>query len=201
MCLARTDPADGTAQYERVRPRPVRVDGLTSTTFPYRRTPLPNEPVEPISGSACCSWSGRRWWRPSPPRAANTVVLDATGRQNLRIQTAVAEPGDFEETVFALGRLEARPGHQAAVTSRISGRVVALGALPGDRVEARAEVLQVESRSRATTTAIHCRLPSGHCTPRGDLGTRSSRLPGAAEITDSSSCWRWPAYPSTPWLD
>jgi len=79
-------------------------------------------------------------------RMANTVVLDATGVKNLRIETAVAEPGDFEETVFALGRIEAKPGNVAAVTSRISGRVVALPVLPGDSVRAQAEVVRVESR-------------------------------------------------------
>jgi len=79
-------------------------------------------------------------------RMANTVVLDATGVKNLRIETAVAEPGDFEETVFALGRIEAKPGNVAAVTSRISGRVLALPVLPGDAVRAQAEVVRVESR-------------------------------------------------------
>ena len=93
----------------------------------------------------------------TPSRASTTVVLDATGVQNLRIQTAVAEPGDFEETVFALGRVEVKPGSQSAVTSRISGRVVSLSVLPGDRVETNAEVLRVESRqvgSPATVIAL-----------------------------------------------
>jgi cobalt-zinc-cadmium efflux system membrane fusion protein len=120
-------------------------------------------------------------------RAANTVVLDATGRQNLRIQTAVAEPGDFEETVFALGRLEARPGHQAAVTSRISGRVVSLGALPGDRVQARSEVLQVESRHPgAPVTAISLPAPIAGIVTRLDVRLGDPVEPDRAllEITD-----------------
>lgn len=57
-------------------------------------------------------------------RKANLVVLDATGVQNLRIQTAVAEPGDFEETIFALGRIDVYPGRRAVVSSRISGRAL-----------------------------------------------------------------------------
>lgn len=57
-------------------------------------------------------------------RKTNTVVLDATGVQNLRIQTAVAEPGDFEETIFALGRIEAYPGRRAVISSRIAGRAL-----------------------------------------------------------------------------
>jgi membrane fusion protein, heavy metal efflux system len=55
-------------------------------------------------------------------RRANTVVLDETGVKNLRIQTVVVEPGDFEETVFALGRIEVYPGNRAVVSSRIAGR-------------------------------------------------------------------------------
>ena len=55
-------------------------------------------------------------------RRANTVVLDETGVKNLRIQTVVAEPADFEETVFALGRIEVYPGNRAVVSSRIPGR-------------------------------------------------------------------------------
>ncbi len=79
-------------------------------------------------------------------RAADTVVLDAIGVQNLRIQTVAVEETDFEESVFSLGRIEAKPGNIAAVSSRIEGRVVALTALPGDRVAAGAEVAKVESR-------------------------------------------------------
>lgn len=55
-------------------------------------------------------------------RKANTVVLDALGVQNLRLQTAVAEPGDFEETVFALGRIDVYPGRRAVISSRVPGR-------------------------------------------------------------------------------
>jgi cobalt-zinc-cadmium efflux system membrane fusion protein len=57
------------------------------------------------------------------PRS-DTVVLDATGVQNLRLQTAVAEPGDFEETIFALGRIDVYPGRRAVISSRIAGRAL-----------------------------------------------------------------------------
>lgn len=79
-------------------------------------------------------------------RGANTIVLDEAGVRNLRIQTVVAEESDFEETAFALGRIEADPRTVAAVSSRISGRVVALKAFPGDRLDAGSEVARVESR-------------------------------------------------------
>lgn len=79
-------------------------------------------------------------------RPADTVVLDAVGVKNLRIQTVSVEETDFEETAFSLGRIEAKPGNEAAVSSRIEGRVAVLFVVPGDRVEAGAEVARVESR-------------------------------------------------------
>ena len=39
----------------------------------------------------------------------DTVVLDETGVKNLRIETVEAEETDFEETIFALGRIEDIP--------------------------------------------------------------------------------------------
>lgn len=57
-------------------------------------------------------------------RRADTVVLDAAGVANLRIQTVVTEPGLFEETVFALGRIEVYPGNRAVVSSRVAGRAL-----------------------------------------------------------------------------
>jgi membrane fusion protein, heavy metal efflux system len=57
-------------------------------------------------------------------RRTNTIVLDETGVKNLRIQTTVVEPGDLDETTFALGRIEVYPGNRAVVSSRITGRAL-----------------------------------------------------------------------------
>ena len=84
--------------------------------------------------------------KPGNARAGNTVILDANAVANLRLETAVAEPRDFEETVFALGRVEPRPGAVAAVSSRIPGRVAGLAVRPGDLVAAGSELVRVESR-------------------------------------------------------
>jgi multidrug efflux pump subunit AcrA (membrane-fusion protein) len=78
--------------------------------------------------------------------STDTVVLDAAGVKNLRIKTEEVLETEFEETVFALGRIEAMPSKVGAVSSRIAGRVVALHAFPGDAVAADAEVAKVESR-------------------------------------------------------
>lgn len=77
---------------------------------------------------------------------ANTVVLDETGVKNLRIETVEAEEIDFEETVFALGRIAEIPERHGVVSSRISGRVIGLEAQEGDTVTADQVLVRVESR-------------------------------------------------------
>ncbi len=79
-------------------------------------------------------------------RAANTVVLDETGVKNLRIETVEAEETDFEQTIFSLGRIESIPGKVAAVSSRITGRIVELSVSAGDVIKAGQQVAKVESR-------------------------------------------------------
>ena len=85
----------------------------------------------------------------SPTFAENdssTIVLDETGVKNLRIETVEVEESDFEEAVFSLGHIEAIPGNIAAVSSRISGRVVKLNAELGEMVKAGEVVAEIESR-------------------------------------------------------
>ena len=79
-------------------------------------------------------------------RVANTVILDEIAVRNLNLETVEAEETDFEETLFALGRIEAVPGKRAVVSSRIPGRVAELKATLGDTVEAGADIVKLESR-------------------------------------------------------
>jgi multidrug efflux pump subunit AcrA (membrane-fusion protein) len=79
-------------------------------------------------------------------RAANTIVLDEVAITNLRLETVEAEEREFEETLFALGRIEAIPARRSVVSSRIPGRVVELKVTLGERVAAGAEVARLESR-------------------------------------------------------
>ena len=58
------------------------------------------------------------------PNAPAPVILDAVGVANLRLETATAETGDFEETIFALGRIDVYPGRRAVISSRIPGRAL-----------------------------------------------------------------------------
>jgi cobalt-zinc-cadmium efflux system membrane fusion protein len=119
--------------------------------------------------------------------AAAPVILDATAVENLRIKTALVEETDFEEAVFALGRIEARPGNVAAVSSRIAGRVVALNALPGDWLEAGAEVAKVESRQPGSPPPVlSLKAPLGGTVTRLDVRLGDPVEPDKAllEITD-----------------
>ena len=79
-------------------------------------------------------------------RSANLVILDPSAAKNLQIETVEVEETDFEETVFALGNVDALPDRIAAVSSRISGRIVELKAIPGDTVKKDQEVAKIESR-------------------------------------------------------
>lgn len=82
----------------------------------------------------------------SPEEAAATVILDETGVKNLRIETVEAGETDFEETVFALGRIKVAPGHRAVVSSRVPGRVLTVSAHIDTKIEKGAEVAVIESR-------------------------------------------------------
>ncbi len=82
----------------------------------------------------------------NPGRQQNIVILDETSVKNLGIQTVEAEETTFEETVFALGRIEVAPGKRAVVSSRIPGRALTVLALPDQEVKQGDELVRVESR-------------------------------------------------------
>jgi membrane fusion protein, heavy metal efflux system len=77
---------------------------------------------------------------------SDTIILDETGVKNLRIETVEAVESDFEETVFALGRIAEIPERHGVLSSRISGRVISLEAQEGETVEKDQILVRVESR-------------------------------------------------------
>jgi membrane fusion protein, heavy metal efflux system len=76
----------------------------------------------------------------------NTVILDAQGVKNLRLEMVEAVETDFEDSVFALGRIEVLPGKKAVVSTRISGRATTVIALPDMKCNEGDELLWIESR-------------------------------------------------------
>lgn len=126
---------------------------------------------------------------PATTRGQNTVILDANAVANLRLEFASAEPRLFEETAFALGRIESRPGATAAVSSRISGRVVFLAATLGELVKADSEIVRVESRQAGDLPpVIALRAPLSGVVTALDVHLGDPVEPDAAllEITDLS---------------
>jgi cobalt-zinc-cadmium efflux system membrane fusion protein len=125
-------------------------------------------------------------------RASNTIVLDETGVKNLRIETVEAEETDFEATIFALGRIQAIPSKIAAVSSRISGRIIELKVSPGDTVKLGDEVVRVESRQPGDPPpVIPLKAPIGGLVTKVDLRLGDPIEPDRSvlEITDLSEVY------------
>jgi multidrug efflux pump subunit AcrA (membrane-fusion protein) len=125
-------------------------------------------------------------------RAANTVVLDDTGVKNLRIETVEVEETDFEATIFSLGRIQAIPSKVAAVSSRISGRIIELKVSSGDMVKAGDEVAKVESRQPGDPPpTIPLKAPLGGLVTRAEarLGDPIEPDKAVLEITDLSEVY------------
>lgn len=81
-----------------------------------------------------------------PNRTANLVILNEAAVKNLNLATVEAEESDFEETIFALGRIRVAPGHKAVVSSRVAGRATIVSAHIDTKIEKGAEAIALESR-------------------------------------------------------
>ncbi len=79
-------------------------------------------------------------------RRADLIILDPTTVQNLGLTTVRSAPADFEETIFALGRIDVFPGRRAVVSSRIAGRAVEVHAVHDHAIKAGEVAVVVESR-------------------------------------------------------
>lgn len=79
-------------------------------------------------------------------RAANTIILTDEGTKNLRIELAEVTERTFEQTLFAIGRVEIIPRSRSVLSSRIAGRVVKLNAFIGEEVSKGVTIVSVESR-------------------------------------------------------
>lgn len=125
-------------------------------------------------------------------RTANTVVLDATGVKNLRIETIEVEETDFEESIFSLGRIEAIPSKRSGISSRIAGRIVELKASLGDAVEAGQEVARLESRQPGDPPpTITLKATNGGLVTRANVAQGEPLEPETTlmEITDLSEVY------------
>lgn len=78
--------------------------------------------------------------------AAEPIVLDKAAIKNIKLELGEAKPRFFEETVFAIGRLEDIPSRQGTLSSRIAGKIVELKVKIGDQVKKDQVLAVLESR-------------------------------------------------------
>lgn len=74
------------------------------------------------------------------------ISISLEARKNLKLTTYDADVVSIQETLSALGQIEPIPGKNAAISSRISGRVSALHVNDGETVKAGQALVDVESR-------------------------------------------------------
>ena len=82
----------------------------------------------------------------TPPRNENTVVLDASGVQNLGIETVAVEESTFERTIPVLGEIEHTCESHSVLSSRIAGRIIEVGIHKGEFAKKGDVLLRIESR-------------------------------------------------------
>jgi multidrug efflux pump subunit AcrA (membrane-fusion protein) len=74
------------------------------------------------------------------------IQITAEARVNLGIKVEETQSRALEKTFIAIGQIEAIPSRSAAVTSRISGRVVEIKAVEGQSVKKGDPLIEIESR-------------------------------------------------------
>ncbi|MBT8037609.1 MAG: efflux RND transporter periplasmic adaptor subunit [Verrucomicrobiae bacterium] len=80
------------------------------------------------------------------PDPTSFISLKPEGIKNIGIEYAVVEPKDFENTIFAIGHIREIPRNHSVLSSRISGRIIAVNAFEGDTVKKGEVLVKVESR-------------------------------------------------------
>ena len=77
---------------------------------------------------------------------AGPIAITAEAKTNLALKVEEAELRKLEKTFMVIGQIEAIPSRSAAVSSRISGRVVDIKATEGETVKKGQPLIEVESR-------------------------------------------------------
>jgi cobalt-zinc-cadmium efflux system membrane fusion protein len=131
---------------------------------------------------------------------SNTVVLTAEGVKNLRIETVLVEEADFEETIFALGRIEVYPGRRAVISSRVPGRALEVFVKHDHAIQKGDPAVIVESRQpgdpppRITVTAPISGLVSAtHIVP-GEPVSPDKPLAEILDLTEVYAIARVPEH-------
>jgi len=81
-----------------------------------------------------------------PPSSDGFISIKPEGIKNIGVQYSVVEAKDFESTIFAIGHVREVPKNHSVLSSRISGRIIAVHAFEGDMVKKGDVLVKVESR-------------------------------------------------------
>ena len=81
-----------------------------------------------------------------PTAVGGPISITAEAKTNLKLTVEEAELRTLEKTFMVIGQIEAIPNKSAAVTSRISGRVLDIKATEGQLVKKGQPLVEVESR-------------------------------------------------------
>ncbi len=73
------------------------------------------------------------------------IAISAEARKNLGLVTADADLRSVEKTLLVLGELQSIPSRNAAVSSRVAGRVLALFATNGESVKKGDPIVEIET--------------------------------------------------------
>lgn len=125
-------------------------------------------------------------------RAQDTIILDGQGVRNLGIETVEVDYQNFEETVFAIGRIVEIPASRSVLSTRVAGRVVELDAFGGDRVEAGQRIAVIESRQLGDPPpTVELFAPQDGLVVASHIQLGQPVEPSAElmDITDRSSVW------------
>lgn len=128
----------------------------------------------------------------APPRNENTVVLDATGVQNLGIETVAVEESTFERTIPVLGEIEHTCESHSVLSSRIAGKIIEVGIHKGEFAKKGDVLLRIESRQPGDPPPIIelKALADGLVTEsEGHLGAPVEPDKALMEILDLTNVW------------
>jgi multidrug efflux pump subunit AcrA (membrane-fusion protein) len=126
------------------------------------------------------------------PRNEQTVVLDATGVQNLGIETVAVEESTFERGIPVLGEIQHTCASHSVLSSRIAGKIIEVGVHKGEFVKKGDVLLRVESRQPGDPPpVIELKAPADGLVTRseGHLGAPVEPDKELMEILDLSTVW------------
>jgi len=125
-------------------------------------------------------------------RSENTVVLDATGVQNLNLETSATEEATFEQTLFVLGEIQHTCESHSVLSSRIPGKIIEVAIHKGEFTTQGQILARVESRQPGDPPQIiNLIAPAAGLIVRSDVHLGAPVEPGVEllEIQDLTTVW------------